>query len=100
MSINNVILAVEDQLSEVVSTKILNQFGIGIRSIILGKGNIYLRQKAPELNRAANGVDIFLLTGGLMSLELSTYFHILLYISANRFRFPSRLSTKFYPVLD
>ena len=62
MSITNVILAVEDELSESISTRILGHFDIGIRYTIRGKGNVSLRQKAPELNRSANGTAIFLLT--------------------------------------
>ena len=62
MSISNVILVVEDELSEVISRQILNQLDIEIRHTIFGKGNVSLRQKAPELNRSANALDIFLLT--------------------------------------
>jgi hypothetical protein len=62
MILNSVILAVEDELGEAISTKILNSFGIEIRIVLREGGNAYLRQKAPELNRSANGVDIFLLT--------------------------------------
>ena len=62
MILNSVILAVEDELSEAISTKILKSFGIEIMIVLREDGNAYLRQKAPELNRSANGVDIFLLT--------------------------------------
>lgn len=62
MRVTNVILAVEDELSEAISMKILRRFNIGIRYTIRGKGNVSLRQKAPEFNRSANGIDIFLLT--------------------------------------
>ena len=62
MSITDVILAVEDELSESISTQILRHFDIEIRYTIQGKGNVSLRQKAPELNRSANGTAIFLLT--------------------------------------
>ncbi|RKU18546.1 hypothetical protein C6501_02625 [Candidatus Poribacteria bacterium] len=62
MSITDVILAVEDELSEAISTQILSEFDIEIRYTIRGKGNVLLRQKAPELNRAANAIDVFLLT--------------------------------------
>ena len=62
MILNSVILAVEDELSEAISAKILNSFGIEIRIVLREGGNAYLRQKAPELNRSANGMDIFLLT--------------------------------------
>ncbi|MCY3742949.1 MAG: hypothetical protein OXH00_18190 [Candidatus Poribacteria bacterium] len=62
MSITNIILAVEDELSESISTQILGHFDIEIWYTIRGKGNVSLRQKAPELNRSANGASIFLLT--------------------------------------
>ena len=62
MSITNVILAVEDELSEAISTQILRHFNIEIWYTIRGKGNVPLRQKASELNRSANGTAIFLLT--------------------------------------
>ncbi len=62
MRLNSVILAIEDELSEAISTKILKNFGIGIITVLSEGGNAYLRQKAPELNRSANGIDIFLLT--------------------------------------
>ena len=62
MSITNVILAVEDELSESISTQILRHFDIEIWYTIRGKGNVSLQQKAPELNRSANGAAIFLLT--------------------------------------
>lgn len=62
MELNNVILAVEDVLSEAILTKILKSFGIQIRVILREGGNVYLRKKAPELNRSAKGVYVFLLT--------------------------------------
>ena len=62
MSITDVILAVEDELSEAISMKILGQFDINVRHTILGKGNVSLRQRAPEFNRVAKSVNIFLLT--------------------------------------
>ena len=62
MMLNSVILAVEDELGEAISTKILNSFDIEIRIVLSEGGNAYLRQKAPELNRSASGMDIFLLT--------------------------------------
>jgi hypothetical protein len=62
MILNSVILAVEDELGEAISTKILNSFGIEIRIVLREGGNAYLRQKAPELNISASGMDIFLLT--------------------------------------
>ena len=63
MSQNSVILAVEDRLSDVVSTKILENFGIEIVLRVGFKGNSYLRQKAPSLNQTARGhLDVFMLT--------------------------------------
>ena len=55
-------MAVEDELGESISTQILRHFDIEIWYTIRGKGNVPLRQKAPELNRSANGAAIFLLT--------------------------------------
>ena len=60
--LNSVILAVEDELSEVISTKILESFGIEVVVVLGNNGNGYLRKKSPELNRSARGLDIFLLT--------------------------------------
>ena len=62
MKLDSVILAVEDQLGEAVSTKILKSFEIGIDAVIHEGGNEYLRKKAPELNRSANRMYVFLLT--------------------------------------
>ena len=62
MMLNSVILAVEDELSEVISTKILKSFGIEVMVVLGNNGNGYLRKKSPELNRSARGLDIFLLT--------------------------------------
>ena len=63
MSLNSVILAVEDRLSDAVSTKILESFSINIVQRIGFKGNSYLQQKAPSLNQAARGpYDVFMLT--------------------------------------
>ena len=65
MSLNSVILAVEDALSNAVSTKILKHFGIEIVHTIpnIYQGNSYLQRRAPELNRsAARPPYIFMLT--------------------------------------
>ena len=63
MRLNKVILAVEDALSDAVSTKILENFGIEIVQRIGYQGNSYLKQKAPNLNQTAKGpYDIFILT--------------------------------------
>ena len=57
------ILAVEDILSDAVSTKILEYFGLEIAQRIGYKGNTYLRQKSPSLNHTARGFyNVFLLT--------------------------------------
>ena len=63
MSLNSVILAVEDRLSDAISTKILESFDIGIMLKIGFKGNSYLQQKAPSLNQTARGpYNVFMLT--------------------------------------
>ena len=65
MSLNSVILAVEDALSNTVSTKILKHFGIEIVHRIPNtyQGNSYLQRRAPELNRSAAGPPyIFIFT--------------------------------------
>ena len=65
MSLNSVILAVEDALSNAVSTKILKHFGIEIVHTIPNtyQGNSYLQRRAPELNRSAAGPPhIFMFT--------------------------------------
>ena len=62
MSLNNVILAIEDRLSDAVATKILEKFGIEIVKRIGFQGKSDLERKAPELNRAANGITVFMLT--------------------------------------
>ena len=57
MSLNSVILAVEDSLSDAVSTKILKHFGIEIVQRIPNtyQGKSYLQRRANELNRSAPG---------------------------------------------
>lgn len=65
MSLNSVILAVEDALSNAVSTKILQHFGIEIVHTIpnIYQGNSFLQRRAPELNRSAAGPPyIFMFT--------------------------------------
>ena len=63
MNQNSVILAVEDRLSDVVSTKILESSGVEIVQRIGFKGNSYLKQKAAALNQTARGVyNVFMLT--------------------------------------
>ena len=65
MNLNNVILAVEDALSNAISTKILKHFGIEIVHTIpnIYQGNSYLQRRAPELNRSAAGPPyIFMFT--------------------------------------
>ena len=57
MSLNSVILAVEDALSDAVATEILRSFDIEVhvRIPISYQGNTYLRRRAAELNRSAKG---------------------------------------------
>ena len=65
MSLNSVILAVEDSLSDVVSTKILKHFGIEIIQRIPNtyQGKSYLQRRANELNRSAMGpLYVFMFT--------------------------------------
>ena len=62
MNLNNVILVIEDRLSDAVATKILEKFGIEIVKRIGFQGKSDLERKAPELNRAANGITVFMLT--------------------------------------
>lgn len=62
MSLNNVILAVEDRLSDAVATKILETFDVKIVKRIGFQGKSDLERKTPELNRAANGITVFMLT--------------------------------------
>ena len=62
MTLKQVILAVEDELSEAISIQILKKFDIEIWDTIRGEGKTYLQQKALELNRSATGVAIFMLT--------------------------------------
>ena len=63
MSLTCVTLAVEDVLSDAVATKILESCGFKIETRLRQRGNTYLKQKAPELNRAAaRDRPVFLLT--------------------------------------
>ena len=62
MNLNNVVLAVEDRLSDAVATKILEKFGVEIVKRIGYQGKSDLERKTPELNRAANGITVFMLT--------------------------------------
>ena len=62
MKLNNVILAVEDRLSDAVATKILGAFDVKIVKRIGFRGKSDLEQKTLELNRAANGITVFMLT--------------------------------------
>ncbi len=63
MALNNVILAIEDRLSDVVATKILNHFGGEIIQKAGYKGNSYLQQKAQSFNKGARKeCSIFMLT--------------------------------------
>lgn len=62
MNLNNVVLAVEDRLSDAVATKILKKFDVEIVKRIGYKGKSDLERKTLELNRAANGITVFMLT--------------------------------------
>ena len=63
MRSNKVILAVEDTLSDAVSTKILEYFDLEIVQRIGFKGNSFLKENARNLNRTARGFyNVFLLT--------------------------------------
>ncbi len=63
MRSNKVILAVEDTLSDAVSTKILEYCGLEIVNRIGFRGNSFLKQNARNLNRTARGLyNVFLLT--------------------------------------
>ncbi|MDE0012320.1 MAG: hypothetical protein OXU36_14310 [Candidatus Poribacteria bacterium] len=61
MNLNNVVLAVEDRLSDAVATKILEKFDVEIVKRIGYKGKSDLERKTLELNRAANGITVFML---------------------------------------
>lgn len=63
MELNTVTLVVEDDLSEAVSTKILQHFGIEIAHRVIEQGNSYLQRKAQNCNQGAyQGNGIFMLT--------------------------------------
>ena len=54
MELNNVILVVEDRLSDAVSIKILRYFDIEIVQRVIYEGNSYLQRKAQGYNQAAH----------------------------------------------
>ena len=63
MELKSAILVVEDRLSEAVSTKILEHFGIDIVKRVIYEGNSYLQRKAQSYNQAAHEeCSIFMLT--------------------------------------
>lgn len=63
MRLTYITLAVEDRLSDAVATKIAESCGFEIAARLGYRGNDYLKQKAPELNRAAaRSRPVFLLT--------------------------------------
>ena len=79
MKSNKVILAVEDTLSDAVSTKILEYFDLEIVQRIGFKGNSFLKEKARNLNRTARGFyNVFLLTDFRFSHKLPTKTHSIL----------------------
>ena len=61
MTQGNVILAIEDSLGEAVSMRILASLGIAVSQRLGMKGKEYLRQKAQNLNRTAQGFAVFML---------------------------------------
>ena len=56
------ILAVEDQLSEAVSLRILEHHGLGVNQVLGLKGKGYLQKCAPRLNQVAKALPVFMLT--------------------------------------
>lgn len=56
------IVAIEDALSEALVTKILGRAGIKPTTVLGRRGNQYLRSKCRELNRAASGQSVMILT--------------------------------------
>ncbi|MDR3566843.1 MAG: hypothetical protein P4L43_02330 [Syntrophobacteraceae bacterium] len=56
------ILAVEDELSEAVSRKILDHYGLEVHQVMGLRGKGYLEKSAHGLNHAAKGLPIFMLT--------------------------------------
>lgn len=62
MKLKHIILAVEDELGEAVSTQLLKRFDIEIWDTVFGEGYTYLQRKAVEFNRSASGAAIFMLT--------------------------------------
>jgi hypothetical protein len=63
MELNNIILVVEDRLSDAVATEILQYFDIEIVQKIIYEGNSYLQRKAQSYNQAAHQeCGIFMLT--------------------------------------
>ena len=63
MGLDNVILVVEDRLSDAVATKILQHFDIEIVQRVIYEGNSYLQRKAQNYNHAAHEeCGIFMLT--------------------------------------
>ena len=61
MSGRSIILAVEDKLSEAVSTKILEGSGINISQRLGLRGKGYLQSKALSLNQTSRGFPVFML---------------------------------------
>ena len=63
MGLNSVILVAEDRLTDAISTKILEHFGIEIVKRVIYEGNSYLQRKAPSYNQAAyQECGVFMLT--------------------------------------
>ena len=62
MSRRRAIIAVEDKLSEAVSTKILEDLGIDVIQCLGLRGKGYFQRKAQSLNQTAKGFPVFMLT--------------------------------------
>ena len=62
MSRRRAIIAVEDKLSEAVSTKILEDLGIDVIQCLGLRGKGYLQRKAQSLNQTVKGFPVFMLT--------------------------------------
>jgi len=56
------LIAVEDLLSEAVGRAILRSLGMTVAQTIGLKGNAFLREKVPNLNKTAKGLPVLLLT--------------------------------------
>jgi hypothetical protein len=62
MTTQTAILAVEDKLSEAVSIRVLEEFGVDVTQCLGLRGKGYLQKKAQNFNQTAKGFPVFLLT--------------------------------------